>query len=534
MVKINKLSVILGTIILAGCNHGGSNEVSPGNPSPQGAQRSNVSAVTPLNGSADAESVVYQVGPGKKYTSLKQVASLLQAGDVVYVDGNATYTGSVAFENNGTADKPIRIIGVAINGKRPVISADLKSSTNLVTFYGDHYFFENFEVVGNMSKVAKAQMTGRGINQISNYLTISHCIVHDARNGIMASDQFSGNLTIEYSEIYANGYSDGEHNIYIASDRVRNPDSVTRIMFNYIHDSLKGAGLKTRTSRNEIYYNRFENNAQSEVDMYGADLGAGSDPILDNSGNIIGYSSDNHVTQDELRKIDPGYGENYLREDTDFVGNLVISNNKVKSLTIGGDGGSGGPTRNGTSFGRYRFVNNTFINNYLPPAGDDRIYTAQVKFGVGSLEFYNNIFYNANGSNMVLYFNPYDASNDKHNTNSDLRWSNGRQFVASNNWFKTGSKIPDEFHNNILGSIPDFTDTVNYQLHQGSPLSSAGTKDTVFNFPLAIYYSNINGLHEDKVFINPLALPQYTPIGKNTDNTPQSITLTSTIPLGAL
>ena len=46
----------------------------------------------------------------------------------------------------------------------------------------------------------------------------------------MASDLYSGNLTIEYSEVYSNGYAEGEHNIYIASDRVRVPNSVTTIV----------------------------------------------------------------------------------------------------------------------------------------------------------------------------------------------------------------------------------------------------------------------------------------------------------------
>ena len=530
--KINQLPVFCSIAILTACNHGNTSNVNTSQ-----APSANHALTNASKANAEHIAIVYEVGPTRKYTNLQQVANLIQAGDTVYVDGAANYTGSVSFKNNGTADKPIRIIGVSVNSQRPIISADTKSNSNLISFYGNHYFFENFEVVGNMSKVAKTQMTNRGINQLSNYLTISHCIVHDARNGIMASDQFSGNLTIEYSEIYANGYSEGEHNIYIASDRVRVPDSVTRIMFNYIHDSKKGAGLKTRTSRNEIYYNRFENNAQSEVDMYGADLGEGTDPILDQAGNITAYSSDNHITQDELRKIDPSYAENYLREDTDFVGNLVISDNKVKSLTIGGDGGSGGPTRNGTSFGRYRFVNNTFINNYLPTNGDERIYTGQVKFGVGSLEFYNNIFYNSHGNNMVLYFNPYDANNDIHKTNSDLRWSNERQFIAKHNWFKTGSKLPAEFQDNFYGTIPDFINLDSYQLLPDSTLLKDGTYDTVYTFEQPIYYSNIRGIHhEDKSFIHPLPLPQYAPIGKNTDLVPKEISTPDqeNTPLGIL
>ena len=458
---------------------------------------------------------IYRVGPTQSYTNLKQVSGLLQPGDTVFVDGDAEYIGGVSFSNNGTESQPISIIGVSINGKQPIIRADTKSNQNLLVFYGNHYILDNFEVVGNMSEVSnKALMTTRGINQISNDLTIRHCRVHNARNGIMASDLYSGNLTIEYSEVYSNGYAEGEHNIYIASDRVRVPNSVTTIRFNYIHDSLKGAGLKTRTSRNEIYYNWFANNAQSEVDIYGADLGEGSDPIYDKNGNITGYSSDKHVTQEELRQIDPFYAENYLREDTDFVGNVVISNNKIKSLTIGGDGGSGGPTRNGTSFGRYRFVNNTFVNNFNP--SDGRSYTGQIKFGVGSLEFYNNIFYNQYGTSIGFYFNDYNANNDPHQTNSDLRWSNGRQIVARNNWFKTGSKLPSEFlASSLSGSEPGFfaANQNDYHLSVNNPLLTSGTTLTTNIFDDAIYFSNIGGNYvADYAFINPLLAPEFYPL----------------------
>lgn len=248
--------------------------------------------------------------------------------------------------------------------------------------------------------------------------------------------------------------------------------------------------------------------------MYGADLCEGSDPIYDKNGNITGYSSDKHVTQEEPRQIDPFYAENYLREDTDFVGNVVISNNKVKSLTIGGDGGSGGSTRNGTSFGRYRFVDNTFVNNFNP--SDGRSYTGQIKFGVGSLEFYNNIFYNQYGMSIGFYFNDYNANNDRHQTNSDLRWSNGRQIVARNNWFKTGSKLPSEFlANSLSGSEPGFfaAKQNDYHLSVNNPLLTSGTPLTTYVFDEAIYFSNIGGNYvADYTFINPLLAPEFYPL----------------------
>ncbi|AEI36667.1 right-handed parallel beta-helix repeat-containing protein [Francisella salina] len=452
----------------------------------------------------------YNVGPTKEYKILQDVAKLLQPGDIVYVEGNAEYPGSVKFENHGTKVKPIRIIGVKVAGQKPVIKSETKDV--VVTFFGDNYIFDNFEIVGNMQEASDPKLiTRRGLYQVADGITIRHCSVHDSANGIMGSDLFSGSLTIEYCDIYYNGAFVGDHNIYIASDRVRHPDVVTKVRFNYIHDSYQGAGLKSRTSRNEVYYNWFENNYSSEADFFGADLGPGTHPIYNDKGEVIGYTDDNHTTQDELRKIDKSYGENYVREDTDFVGNVVVNENKVKSLTIGGDGGSGGPTRNGTSFGRYRFVNNTFINT-APVDGAGRSYVGQLKFGIGSLEFDNNIVYNKNGINIVFYFNPYDLNNDIHQTNSDLRWSADRQFIGHNNWFKIGTKISEGITDSILGEVPDFVSLVDkdFHLRPESHLKISGSQYNSNIFSTAIYYTNIGGvLKMDVEFIEPLMYPYY-------------------------
>lgn len=103
-------------------------------------------------------------------------------------------------------------------------------------------------------------------------------------NGIMGSDLFSRSLTIEYCDIYHNGAFVGDHNIYIASDRVRHPEAITKVRFNYIHDSYQGAGLKSRALRNEVYYNWFENNYSSE-----ADLGPGTQHIYNDKGKVFDY-----------------------------------------------------------------------------------------------------------------------------------------------------------------------------------------------------------------------------------------------------
>ena len=100
-------------------------------------------------------STTYQVGPTKPYTSLHNVVSLLEPGDIVEVDGNSTYSGDVTFIKSGTATDKITITGIKINGNRPIISG----GTNTVHFKtswpydgsgtdnGSHYIFEGFEII---------------------------------------------------------------------------------------------------------------------------------------------------------------------------------------------------------------------------------------------------------------------------------------------------------------------------------------------------------------------------------------------------
>src|SRR4051794_24043073 len=80
----------------------------------------------------------YKVGPTRQYKSLGQVASMLTAGDIVELDGNATYSGGVVLSKSGTAASKITIRGVRVNGKRPVISG----GTNTIEIQGSHYVME--------------------------------------------------------------------------------------------------------------------------------------------------------------------------------------------------------------------------------------------------------------------------------------------------------------------------------------------------------------------------------------------------------
>jgi len=71
--------------------------------------------------SAKAQAATYQVGPGRPFATLQEVAPRLAPGDVVEVTGGATYPGDLKLENSGTKAMPITLRGVMKDGKRPVI-----------------------------------------------------------------------------------------------------------------------------------------------------------------------------------------------------------------------------------------------------------------------------------------------------------------------------------------------------------------------------------------------------------------------------
>src|SRR5204863_4071351 len=85
-----------------------------------------------------AFAATYQVGAGKPHASLAEVAPQLLPGDLVEIDGDATYAGDVVLDQSGTSAEKITIRGMRVNGKRPILSG----GTNTIEVYADHYVLE--------------------------------------------------------------------------------------------------------------------------------------------------------------------------------------------------------------------------------------------------------------------------------------------------------------------------------------------------------------------------------------------------------
>ncbi len=289
----------------------------------------------------------YEVGPGKPYANLEDVAPLLQAGDVVRVSGGTTYAGDVRLTASGTATEKITITGVRVGGARPVLSG----GTNTLEFAANHYVFEGFEITGG---------SDRCVFHHGHDITIRDTVIHDCpKHGILGADADSGSLTLEYSEVYRTGSGDRYHQVYMATDESAHPGAVFRMQHSYVHDGNGGNNVKSRAERNEIYYNWIEGAYYHDVELIGPD----------------------------------GQDEDLKREDSDVVGNVIFQGYPERShhaIRIGGDG-------TGQTFGRYRFLNNTIVLGDASTAPVFRVFD-----GIESVEMHNNVIYRQGGGAVTV------------------------------------------------------------------------------------------------------------------------------------
>ena len=370
-----------------------------------------------LSGAAEsAQAATYQVGPTRTLKKLQDVAPLLAPGDLVEVDGNATYPGDIIFTVPGTPTNKITIRGLRVNGLRPVLSG----GTNTVEFrLSNHYVFEGFDVTGG---------TFRGIYHHAHNITIRDTVVHDCpAHGILGADTDSGSLTLEYVEVYNCGNGTGQHPIYMATDEFKYPGAVFRMQFCYLHDQRGGNNIKSRAERNEIYYNWVSGGFYGEIELIGPDP----------RGN-------------------KNVGVDLKREDSDVVGNVFAhkATQGTRMVRVGSDG-------TGQTKGRYRFVNNTFIlrQGQVSPA-------FEIFEGIDSLEVHNNVFYR-----------PGNEPIDKVVLETRVRWVAGQVSVGTNNWLPVGSAmIPTGWTNTVFGTNPGFANlsTLDLRPAAGSALIGAG------------------------------------------------------------
>jgi hypothetical protein len=395
-----------------------------------------------------ASAATYTVGPtGRQYTQLSQVFTSrdLAPGDIVEVDGNATYTGGIVVgENDGGAPgNPVVIRWNRATGtSRPV----LQGGQHTIKFQrANHVVFEGFEVRGGTSTCVFSEAHDVTVRDA----LITACPSH----GILGADQNSGSFTLEYSEISQTGAGTTRHSVYMQSDEVAYPGARFVMRHNYLHSPTGGNLLKVRHERSQIHYNWFEGAIYQAMELIGPDC----------------------QTQQAAWTPD------LKREDIEVLGNVIVhTTNWRNAIRVGGD-------LNGRSQGRARLVNNTIIFDRAGIAN-----AVMVQLGQESLEMHNNLVFqtSAGSSPSIVYENP--ASDVEAPYCAPLSrdpWTSGRKVEGSNNWVQSGAqRVPSEWRNTYQGSDPMLGDIAQRRLRPraGSPL--LGRANPTPTTPLAFPY----------------------------------------------
>jgi MYXO-CTERM domain-containing protein len=375
-----------------------------------------------------AGAATLKVGPGARYAGIGDAMVDVKPGDVVEVLGDQTYIGTVTFrpENSGTAEQPVTVRGILVNGKRPRLRGVGPGEWDemVVLLNANHFVFESFEVDGDGDEDSSC-IVNKADDVVLRDLVVHDCLL---QGGLVGNDFDSGSLTLEYSDFYHNGSGETSHQIYMTTDEAAYPGSVFRMQFCYVHDGYGGNNVKSRSERNEIYYNWIGGAMYHELDLIG--------PV---SGD-----------------------EGLAREDSDVVGNMLVKTSEWRIARIGGDG-------SGNTAGRYRFVNNTMV---LSASSTTAI---GLQESVESLEMYNNAIYGPESG-----FKVYDINEPSGPTTT---------FSGSNNWIldKT-SGLPSTWTTTVSGASPGWVDTSNYDYRPGkdSPLIDQGTTESVASGSMAV------------------------------------------------
>ena len=401
----------------------------------------------------------YTVGPsGRQYTQLSTLVSSvdLEPGDVVLVDGGATYSGNIVVGSNdrGAPGNPVTFRwNRAVGATRPVLSG---GSHTIKFQQSNHVVFEGFEVTGGSSSCIFSE---------AHDVTVRDVIVRDCpSHGILGADNNSGSFTLEYSEIRNSGSGSQRHPVYMQSDEVAWPGSVFLMRYNYVHSGNGGNLLKNRHERALIYYNWFENSAYQELELIGPDC----------------------QTQQG------GWTPDLRREDVDVVGNVIVHGGSWRNaIRAGGD-------LNGRNQGRLRLVNNTIVFTRSGAAN-----AVLVQLGLESLEMHNNVIHQAGPGAAPAILRVHEASEVDTPycvPTSREPWTSGRKVAGSNNWVQsTATLVPGEWTGTLRGTDPGLANIGQRQLRPlaTSPLVSSGNPQppapTGFPFP------------------SPLLLPQFDP-----------------------
>jgi hypothetical protein len=410
---------------------------------------------------ARAQSLTYEVGPGKPYTAIGDVPwESLQPGDTVLIHYRSTpYKEKWVICRQGTAAAPITVRGVpGPNGELPVVDGNGATTRLALDYWSEqrgvvkiggasvpadtmprYITIENLEIRSARPPYTYTGDDGTAQSYVDSAssiyvekgenVTIRNCVMRDSGNGffVASSDAAaSRNILVERCSIVDNGITSSifQHNNYTAAIGMT-------FQYNYFgppRAGCPGNNLKDRSAGLVVRYNWIEGGNRQ------LDLVDGEDSAL--------------IRSDPSYRATHVYG-NVLVE-TDASGNRQVTH-------YGGDSGSTANYRKGTLY----FYNNTVVSYRT-----DRTTLFRLSTNDERCDARNNVFYpTAAGSTVSLV----DADG---------------QLVMRHNWLKPGwvatfgtlTGTIDDDGSSIVGSSPGFANEggQDFRLAAGSPCVDAG------------------------------------------------------------
>ena len=169
---------------------------------------------------------VLTVGSSQQFSTIAAAVAASKDGDIIavkagtYINNFATITTKITIEGVGGMVNLVATTPPS-NGKAILVT------TTDVTL--DHLSFSGAKV---------ADGNGAGIRYQGGNLVVNNCLFTNNQDGLLASDDPMGSITINHSKFSKNGTGDGQtHNIYVGQV------GTLTITNSYIHDAVDSKAL---------------------------------------------------------------------------------------------------------------------------------------------------------------------------------------------------------------------------------------------------------------------------------------------------
>jgi hypothetical protein len=178
------------------------------------------------------------VGPNQAFTSLASAFEAVRDGNTIeIVAGTYHETGTIRAQN-------VTVRGVA--GRPHIDCAGLRIAADkaCILLGGRNITLENLEISGAEISSSLGANGACIRNEPNMNFTIRQVICHGSQNGILSN---GGEIVVENSEFYDNGWTGNSHNVYFSGDCI----SVT-VRGSTFRDARVGHEFKSRCAKTDI------------------------------------------------------------------------------------------------------------------------------------------------------------------------------------------------------------------------------------------------------------------------------------------